>query len=38
MAKKFGKFLLFVSMIGAAVAGAFYFIKNKESSNEEEDD
>ena len=38
MAKKFGKFLLFVSMIGAAVAGAFYFIKNKESSPAEEDD
>ena len=37
MAKKFGKFLLFVSMIGAAVAGAFYFIKNKESSPAEED-
>ncbi len=29
MGKKFGKFLLFVSTIGAAFAGAYYFMKTK---------
>lgn len=38
MGKKFGKFLLFVSTIGAAFAGAYYFMKTKKSSPAEEDD
>lgn len=38
MGKKFGKFLLFVSTVGAACAGAYYFMKNKQSSPAEEDD
>lgn len=38
MAKKFGKFLLFVSTVGAAFAGAYYFMKSKEASPAEEDD
>ena len=38
MAKKFGKFLLFVSTIGAAFAGAYYFMKSRQSVPAEEDD
>ncbi len=38
MAKKFGKFLLFVSTIGAAFAGAYYFMKNRQSNAAGEDD
>ncbi len=38
MGKKFGKFLLFVSTVGAAFAGAYYFMKSKQSSPAEEDD
>ena len=34
MAKKFGKFLLFVSTIGAAFAGAYYFMKSRQRSEE----
>lgn len=29
MAKKFGKFLLFTAVAGAAVAGTYYYLKNK---------
>ncbi len=29
MGKKFAKFLLFVSTVGAAFAGAYYFMKSK---------
>ena len=38
MGKKFAKFLLFVSTVGAAFAGAYYFMKSKKSSPAEEDD
>ncbi|MBO5092973.1 MAG: hypothetical protein J6C33_01300 [Lachnospiraceae bacterium] len=38
MAKKFGKFLLFVSTVGAAFAGAYYFMKSKNTNSAEEDD
>lgn len=39
MAKKFGKFLLFSAAIGAAVAGAYYYLQNKNTdSNDEFDD
>ena len=32
MAKKFGKFLMFTAFAGAAVAGAYYYLQNKNSS------
>lgn len=38
MAKKFGKFLLFVSTVGAAFAGAYYFMKSRNTTPAEEDD
>lgn len=38
MAKKFAKFLLFVTTVGAALAGVYYFMKSKASSPAEEDD
>lgn len=38
--KKFGKFLLFSAAIGAAAAGAYYYLQNKDSvsGNELEED
>lgn len=38
MAKKFGKFLLFSAVAGAAVAGAYYYMKNKDASCAEDMD
>lgn len=38
MAKKFGKFLLFTAAAGAAIAGAWYYMQNKERSSEEDAD
>lgn len=38
MAKKFAKFLLFVTTIGAAFAGVYYFMKSRTSSPMPEDD
>ena len=43
MAKKFGKFLLFTAVAGAAVYGAYQYLQNKErstvlSGNDEDDD
>ena len=32
MAKKFGKFLMFTAFAGAAMAGAYYYLQNKNSS------
>ncbi len=37
MAKKFGKFLLFSLFAGAAAAGTYYFLKNKEDEDAFED-
>ena len=37
MAKKFGKFLLFSLFAGAAAAGTYYFLKNKETEDSFED-
>ncbi len=31
MAKKFGKFLLFTAIAGAAAAGAYYYLKQKDN-------
>ncbi|HKM21992.1 MAG TPA: hypothetical protein VJZ01_08120 [Lachnospiraceae bacterium] len=31
MAKKFGKFLLFTALAGAAAAGAYYYLKQKDN-------
>ena len=31
MAKKFGKFVLFTALAGVAVAGAYYYLKQKEN-------
>lgn len=36
MAKKFGKFLMFTALAGAAVAGAYYYLQNKNSSLSED--
>lgn len=38
MGKKIAKFLLFLTTVGAAFAGACYFMKNKSSALAEEDD
>lgn len=38
MAKKFGKFLLFASTVGAAFAGAYYYMKSKQAAPAEADD
>jgi len=38
MVKKFGKILLFVSTIGAAFAGAYYFMKSRKDPSTEEDE
>lgn len=38
MAKKFAKFLLFITTVGAAFAGVYYFMKSKTSSPIQEDD
>lgn len=38
MFKKFVKFLLFVSALGAVFAGAFYYMKRKESDTSDTDD
>ena len=38
MAKKFGKFLLFTAAIGAAAAGTYYYLQNKNQKPVGEDD
>lgn len=38
MAKKFGKFLLFTAAIGAAAAGTYYYLQNKNVKSQDEDD
>lgn len=37
MGKKIAKFLLFVTTVGAAFAGAYYFMKSKAAPVEEDD-
>lgn len=32
MAKKFGKFILFTAIAGAAAAGAYYYLKQKDNN------
>lgn len=38
MANKFGKFLLFSAVVGAAAAGAYYFLNREEIENGEKPD
>lgn len=33
MAKKFGKFLLFSAAVGAAAAGVYYYLQNKDADD-----
>lgn len=38
MAKKFGKFLLFSAAVGAAAAGVYYYLQNKNTDDFDFDD